>query len=67
MKELLIALFFSTPQAVDPKKEPCNTDFTVLKLETRVKLGMACSKAMDLYTIRPRSKRQEILDNDKAI
>jgi len=66
MKELLIALFFSNPQPVELKK-PCETDFSLLKLETRVKLGMACSTVGRTPVVWSLRAREEILENDKRI
>jgi hypothetical protein len=67
MKELLIALFFSSPQPVKQEKKPCETDFSLLKPETQVKLGMACSTVNRTHVVWSIRKRKEILESDKEI
>lgn len=67
MKELLIALFLNSPSPTIQQKEPCNTDFTLLKLETRIKLGVACSAVNGRYVVWSYDSRMEILESDKRI
>ena len=67
MKELLIALFFSSPQPVKKEIKPCEADFSLLKPETQVKLGMACSKVNKIHVVWSRKARQEILEDEKRI
>ena len=67
MKELLIALFFSSPQPVKQEIKPCKANFSLLKPETQVKLGMACSTVNGTPVIWSYRDRLEILKNDKGI
>lgn len=67
MKELLIALFFSSPHPVKQEINPCEVDFSLLKPETQVKLGMACSTVNGTFVVWSYRDRLEILENDKGI
>ena len=52
---------------VEKPKEPCDTDFSLLKPETQIKLGMACSTVEGKHVIRSSYRRKEILESDKGI